>query len=162
MKYLIPLLLLLTACTTQVTNFEECIKAGNPVMESYPRQCSANGKTFTEEIKLPVAESLVLSTDKDLYHSGEPIKLSLEVFSSAEIPNAKVKFYGVNAKSRLRLSYETIKNIARGDNLITYDFIAPSCYGCAGVSPGTYQVTAEILQNNSSLANTTINIELRQ
>lgn len=34
-----------------VTNFEECVAAGNPVMESYPRQCrSADGQLFVEEI----------------------------------------------------------------------------------------------------------------
>ena len=33
-----------------VTNFEECITAGNPVMESYPRQCRAGDKSFTEVI----------------------------------------------------------------------------------------------------------------
>lgn len=30
-----------------VTNFEECKAAGNPIMESYPEQCVANGETFT-------------------------------------------------------------------------------------------------------------------
>lgn len=36
---------------TAITNFEECIAAGNPAMESYPRQCrSDDGQTFTEEI----------------------------------------------------------------------------------------------------------------
>ena len=36
----------------QITNFEECIAAGNPAMESYPRQCRdpISGKTFVEEI----------------------------------------------------------------------------------------------------------------
>jgi len=33
----------ITACTErfvpEITNFEECIAAGNPAMESYPRQC---------------------------------------------------------------------------------------------------------------------------
>ncbi len=33
-----------------ITNFEECIAAGNPAMESYPRQCMANGQTFVEII----------------------------------------------------------------------------------------------------------------
>ncbi len=33
-----------------VTNFEECAAAGNPVMESYPRQCRAGGENFTEYI----------------------------------------------------------------------------------------------------------------
>lgn len=32
------------------TNFEECVAAGNPIMESYPAQCIANGETFLEEI----------------------------------------------------------------------------------------------------------------
>lgn len=30
-----------------ITNFEECKATGNPVMESYPEQCSANGQTFS-------------------------------------------------------------------------------------------------------------------
>src|SRR6185295_16627757 len=35
----------------KVTSFEECVKAGYPVMESYPRQCRApDGKTFVEQI----------------------------------------------------------------------------------------------------------------
>lgn len=33
-----------------VTNFEECAKAGNPVMESYPRQCRHEKTTYTEFI----------------------------------------------------------------------------------------------------------------
>ena len=33
------------------SNFEECVAAGGPVMESYPRQCRANGQTFVEEQK---------------------------------------------------------------------------------------------------------------
>src|SRR3989344_2213113 len=34
-----------------VTNFKECAAAGNPVMESYPRQCrSADGQLFVEEV----------------------------------------------------------------------------------------------------------------
>ncbi len=34
----------------QVTNFEECVARGFPVMESYPRQCRAGDTTFTEII----------------------------------------------------------------------------------------------------------------
>ncbi len=33
-----------------IANFEDCINAGNLVMETYPRQCMADGKTFVEEI----------------------------------------------------------------------------------------------------------------
>jgi hypothetical protein len=34
----------------EITNFEQCLAAGNPAMESYPRQCRAGDKTFVEEI----------------------------------------------------------------------------------------------------------------
>ena len=34
----------------KITNFEECADAGNPVMESYPRQCRVNGEIFVEEL----------------------------------------------------------------------------------------------------------------
>ncbi|MFZ2887295.1 MAG: hypothetical protein WA021_05760 [Minisyncoccia bacterium] len=34
-----------------ISNFDECAAAGNPVMESYPRQCNtADGRHFVEEI----------------------------------------------------------------------------------------------------------------
>ena len=33
-----------------VTNFTECIDAGNPAMESYPRQCRHGDRTYTEVI----------------------------------------------------------------------------------------------------------------
>ncbi len=33
-----------------VTNFDECVAAGNPVMESYPQQCSHKDQTFAQDI----------------------------------------------------------------------------------------------------------------
>jgi putative hemolysin len=40
--------------TAVITNFDDCVKAGNPVMESYPRKCNAGGQTFTEVLDKPV------------------------------------------------------------------------------------------------------------
>lgn len=35
-----------------ISNFDDCVTAGNPVMESYPRQCvTEDGLHFVEEIK---------------------------------------------------------------------------------------------------------------
>lgn len=36
-----------------ITNFEECVAAGNLIMESYPRQCRADNQTFVEVINNP-------------------------------------------------------------------------------------------------------------
>lgn len=35
---------------SKINSFEECIDAGNPVMESYPRQCRTGDDTFTEVV----------------------------------------------------------------------------------------------------------------
>lgn len=35
----------------RVNNFEDCLKAGYPIMESYPRQCTAfGGRIFVETV----------------------------------------------------------------------------------------------------------------
>lgn len=47
--FALSVLLLLTSCKP-VTNFEDCIAAGNPAMESYPRQCRHGGTTYVEEL----------------------------------------------------------------------------------------------------------------
>lgn len=48
-----PLKILRTSCrntVSPVSSFSECVAAGNPVLESYPRQCVSQGKTFAEDI----------------------------------------------------------------------------------------------------------------
>ncbi|MBW2972709.1 hypothetical protein KY359_06765 [Candidatus Woesearchaeota archaeon] len=64
---LLSMLLLLAGCSetvppagdvdvgeTEIADFESCAAAGNPVMESYPRQCRHGGQTFVEEIDIPI------------------------------------------------------------------------------------------------------------
>lgn len=37
-----------------VTSFEECVAAGNPVMETYPPQCrTKDGRLFVSRMELP-------------------------------------------------------------------------------------------------------------
>lgn len=49
--------------TNSITSFEECASAGNPVMESYPRQCRAHGKTFVESLSND-STSHIMQVDK--------------------------------------------------------------------------------------------------
>tara|TARA_Y100000310_G_scaffold70474_1_gene66161 strand:- start:20551 stop:20733 length:183 start_codon:yes stop_codon:yes gene_type:complete len=51
----ILIIIFISGCS-EITNFEECAAAGNPIMESYPRQCRANGITFVEEVDIPTIE----------------------------------------------------------------------------------------------------------
>jgi hypothetical protein len=45
-------------CQYTITNFQECLDAGYPAMESYPRQCAVpGGDTFTEILEEELIES---------------------------------------------------------------------------------------------------------
>lgn len=51
---------------TAVNSFEECAAAGFSIMESYPRQCRAEDKTFTEEINPQPSPSDLIRIDAPL------------------------------------------------------------------------------------------------
>ncbi|MFH1286812.1 MAG: hypothetical protein ABII02_03610 [Candidatus Magasanikbacteria bacterium] len=46
-----------------VNTFEECVNAGNPIMESYPRQCRHGDRAYTESIQKPVGSTCEVSSD---------------------------------------------------------------------------------------------------
>jgi hypothetical protein len=48
--------------TSQISNFSECVATGNAVMESFPRKCIANGKTYTEIIDDQIGSNTPLVT----------------------------------------------------------------------------------------------------
>ena len=72
--------------SVSITNFDECIAAGYPAMESYPRQCTdGNGETFVEELVGAVqfnSENGVLITLNDFQankHISSPLTITGEV-----------------------------------------------------------------------------------
>lgn len=46
-----------------VTDFDSCVAAGNPVLESYPEQCVADGQTFTRDIGNELEKSDLIQVD---------------------------------------------------------------------------------------------------
>ncbi len=75
--FFLSLLIILSGCTStsNINSFEECVAAGNPVMESYPRQCNAGGKTFTEEIEtclgMSMEQALLNARESECASEGE-------------------------------------------------------------------------------------------
>ncbi|MBN1645076.1 hypothetical protein JW851_03490 [Candidatus Woesearchaeota archaeon] len=53
---IIVIMIVIASCVpaTQINDFKSCVNAGNPVMESYPRKCVANGEVFVEELDKPL------------------------------------------------------------------------------------------------------------
>jgi hypothetical protein len=78
MKRLVSLLALalLFGCSAppqEIKSFEDCVKAGYPVMESYPRQCAVpGGKTFTSEEDLKQILAGIRTFD-DCAAAGYPV-----------------------------------------------------------------------------------------
>lgn len=50
----------------QINSFEECVKAGYSVLQSYPRQCKVDGKTFIEQMIAESINKLILPLDNAL------------------------------------------------------------------------------------------------
>tara|TARA_Y100000310_G_C20682263_1_gene816681 strand:- start:2345 stop:2746 length:402 start_codon:yes stop_codon:yes gene_type:complete len=50
----------------EIDSFEDCINAGFPAMESYPRQCNtADGKHFVEDITIDIPAEELCEVDED-------------------------------------------------------------------------------------------------
>jgi hypothetical protein len=99
------LVLILTVGRTSVpliTNFNECVLAGNPVLESYPRQCKHENKMFIEVIGNELAKAGVIKVDAP--RPNQKIQSPLTVkgqargnwFFEASFPIRLIDFYGNN------------------------------------------------------------------
>jgi hypothetical protein len=91
------------------------------------------------------ADILSVTTDKDLYHSNEVMKISVDVTASGTLDNTLLKIEGIEDRyGDFRLSREIAANLTPGTNQFTVDFRLPSCSHCAGLDAGTYFVNVTI------------------
>ena len=52
--------------TGAITNFDDCLATGQPILESYPRQCQANGQTYVEDIGNTLAKVDLIRLDQPM------------------------------------------------------------------------------------------------
>lgn len=78
------------------TNFNDCVAMGNPVTESYPRQCrTLEGETFTENTPSPTATVVILSADSEFpaagicAESGASDTISVQINQDAPLPRCQ-------------------------------------------------------------------------
>ncbi len=109
------------------------------------------------------AEITAVSTDKDLYHSKEIMKIAVMVRSSGQVDNTTVKIEGIEDKyGKLRLSSEIPANITSDQTMVTYDYELPSCSKCAGLEPGSYQFNVTLEKNGMPISNATHTVQIEQ
>jgi len=102
-----------------------------------------------------------LSTDKGLYHSNEPMNITLEISSSSGIDNVTVKLFGIkDRRGNYRIDRLETVNLTSDINIFTYSYTTPSCYGCAGINPGIHDITAIVSYQNIS-QNSTVKIDIQ-
>jgi hypothetical protein len=98
-----------------VSNFEECVAAGNPVMESYPRQCRHGEESFSEDI------GQIVGGDKDEhgcigsagYSWCEPKNECLRVWEEKCYANIEEEIQYFLANKYSKSTEEVIVNITK-------------------------------------------------
>lgn len=128
-KYLITLIVVVVAIVgglsyyksslvSSINSFESCVKAQNPVLESYPRQCrTSDGRSFTEDV----------SVEQSLIHVTTPLSGS-SVTSPLTVKGEARGVWYFEASFPVRLLDESGKEIAvapaqaQGD-WMTEDFV---------------------------------------
>lgn len=132
----------------KVNNFDECVLAGFPVMESYPRKCAdADGKTFSEYIGNQIEK-------KDLIVVESPIP-NQSVTNKLEIRGKARGFWFFEAEISGRVLDQNKKTIANfsimtEDEWMTEDFVGFNKIIDLSTTTLPQKGFLEIIKNNPS------------
>ena len=137
-----------------ITNFEECVEAGFPVMESYPRQCRVgDGDTFTEELSDEDKVNLIPNNMSKIIFNTNLGDITIELFSDlapATVENflklARGGFYDGTRFHRVIAGF-----MIQGGDPLTKDESQKALWGTGG--PG-YQFSDEIHGENYNVSGT--------
>lgn len=107
--------------------------------------------------------SMSILTDTETYHSGEFMEARVYTACNRDIDSAILRIYGVKDKTgKYNVNEEkTIDVKAPGEETV-FMVRMPQCYGCAGISPGEYEITSELIYGGEILENTTKTIKLEK
>jgi hypothetical protein len=138
-----------------------CIRKGGSESPELNMQTTTTVEKTLENLKNLKNLKISLSTDKELYHSNELMNITVEVNSPEELKNARIRVYGIYS-GRYRLNEEKEVDLEIGKNNISFLYKTPRCYGCAGISPGVYEINAELEYDGEIKINETKSVEIRQ
>lgn len=76
----------------QISNFNDCVSAGNLVMESYPRRCrTKDGRNFIEEIPEKITEEI---KEKITYTNSNPELIQVELPNPGAVTGKEFSIIG--------------------------------------------------------------------
>ena len=101
-----------------------------------------------------------ITSDKEVYHPDEVMNIQLSMESPRDIDGVNILIEGIkNSRDIYKVSRSYEKNITKGSNNITIEYITPSCSKCTGIDPGTYFINATVAYGDMAL-NATHNITI--
>ena len=109
------------------------------------------------------AEITAVTTDKDLYHSNEIMKITVLVRSQGDMTNTTLVLSGIRDRhGDAHLEREIPLALSPGPNTLVYDHKLPACSSCSGLLPGTYEVEASLVRDGGIISNMTHAFSLEQ
>jgi hypothetical protein len=108
----------------------------------------------------PQAE-MTVSADKAVYHSGNVLNLSVSMNSAQRLPGAQLKVYGIMS-GRYRIDAMEKVDIEAGASSFSLSYTTPRCYVCGGITPGRYNLTADLIYGGKVIASSTTEFEMQQ
>jgi hypothetical protein len=109
------------------------------------------------------AEITSVSTDKDLYHSNEIMKIVISLQSPGEGQNSSVEIKGIEDRNgKMRLDHTLAVPASPGPAVLIYEYNLPSCSHCAGLDEGTYQFDVALVKDGAVISNKTHSVQIAQ
>lgn len=106
---------------------------------------------------------LNLLSDKEVYHSSEEMELITTIETETKLENLTIRVYGIkDRRGNYRVNGERIVDIDPPGTSETFAFRMPSCYGCAGISPGEYEIIFETVKDGEIIGNRSLTVKLEK
>lgn len=108
-----------------VIDFESCIAAGNPAMESYPRQCRSGDNTYIEEIK-EIVEGVetVNSEVKEFEIIAKQWEFVPGIITVKQGDNVKLKITSIDVDHGIWLNEFGVNEMLEAGKTVDVEFVA--------------------------------------
>lgn len=112
----------------------------------------------------PASASITsVTTDKDLYHSKETMKITVSLGSQGNMGNTTLRFLGLQDRhGAYQLDQEIPIVLSPGPNTVIYTHPLPSCSSCSGLTAGNYPIEVSLSRDGVPVSNMTHTIQLEQ
>ncbi len=102
------------------------------------------------------ASIVSLATDKEVYHSQDTARITVDVSATGHLDGAVLRVEGIEDHyGRMRLFQEQNVTLQAGRNSFVVDYTLPVCSVCAGLYAGEYTISATLVRDGVQLASST-------